>query len=400
MNNAHLEAFRIPWSEHLLSSLLYAIRPSWRRLGDLESSVLREQLEGVPISRPIYIAGLARSGSTILLEMLAAHPDAATHQYRDFWSIFTPVWAAQASQRVRTRKTEPRERSHGDGIMITPESPEAMEEMLWMEFFPQAHDPRTSQVLGAQTCHPNFETYYRDHLRKLLWVRGKPRYVSKANYNLTRLEFLHSLFPDARFVLPIREPRQHIASLQKQHQLLTQAARYHPRSVKYLERVGHFEFGARRIPINAGDTPVIESILNLWQHGEEVRGWARYWAHLYGFLAERLEANAELRSASIVVHYGRLCDRSPEVLEQLFTHCELPHAEKVIRKYADALQRPDYYRTHFSDADLSAIEEETQAVWARFQKLSGKPKSIDELATMPFALQIPTDPAGCPSGAR
>ena len=56
----------------------------FRRLGDLESNIYRDILEDIAIDRPIHVAGLARSGSTVLLEMMASHPDTGTHRYRDF----------------------------------------------------------------------------------------------------------------------------------------------------------------------------------------------------------------------------------------------------------------------------------------------------------------------------
>ena len=80
-------------------------------------------------------------------------------------------------------------------------------------------------MLDRQTSHPAFESFYRDHIRKLLRVRGGRRYLAKGNYNVTRLEYLLQLFPDARFVIPVRDPRWHIASLIKQHALFCPAAR-------------------------------------------------------------------------------------------------------------------------------------------------------------------------------
>src|SRR3546814_17544543 len=76
------------------------------------------------------------------------------------------------------------------------------EEMLWMAVFGRLHDPHASAVLDAATDCPGFERFFADHMRKLLWVRRRPRYLSKANYNVTRMEYLLKLFPDARFVLP------------------------------------------------------------------------------------------------------------------------------------------------------------------------------------------------------
>lgn len=371
-----LQAFDIPWHEHLLSSALHATRHMWRRLGQLESSVLRDRLETVKIDRPIYIAGLARSGSTILLEAIADHPQVATHTYRDYWSIFTPIWANQATQGLRGEDASPAERAHGDGIMITPDSPEAIEEMLWMEFFDDLHDPLVSNVLDESCDNRAFEAFYQDHIQKMLLVRGANRYASKGNYNLSRLSYLLKLFPDARFVLPIRDPLTQIASLQKQHVLLSKAADKYPRSVQYLDRVGHYEFGAHRIPINAGDAATVQDVIALWDRGEDVRGWARYWAHLYGFVADQLESDPRLGEQVLVVRYEELCDDSTDVLTQIFAHCGLDDCEELIEQYATKLHRPQYYRPNFDAVDERTIEEETRAVVDRFASLTSPAASL------------------------
>src|SRR5262249_51644997 len=55
-----------------------------RRLAGLESRFFRAELDAIEIDRPIYISGLARAGTTIVLEALAAHRELASHRYRDF----------------------------------------------------------------------------------------------------------------------------------------------------------------------------------------------------------------------------------------------------------------------------------------------------------------------------
>ena len=199
-----------------------------RRLGNLETRLLRDEIEGIEIDRPIFIAGLARSGSTILLECLAEHPDAATHRYRDYPGVMAPIAWSRLTDRLLAGREVRAERAHADGIEVTPESPEAIEEMIWMAFFEGLHDPSRSSVLDETTANPAFAAFYREHVRKLLWLRAGRRYVSKGNYNLTRLAYLQQLFPDARFVVPVREPLWHVASLMKQHALFCAAEERHP----------------------------------------------------------------------------------------------------------------------------------------------------------------------------
>ena len=84
------------------------------------------------------------SGTTILLELLAGRPGVATHRYRDFPPVFTPLFWNRAFAHIYRADAPPAERAHKDRILVTPDSPEAMEEVLWMRFFPDAHDTGTS----------------------------------------------------------------------------------------------------------------------------------------------------------------------------------------------------------------------------------------------------------------
>lgn len=72
-----------PWMDRA-GGLIERHAALWIRLGSIESALLDGALADVRIDRPIYVTGLARSGTTILLETLARHPNVATHRYRDF----------------------------------------------------------------------------------------------------------------------------------------------------------------------------------------------------------------------------------------------------------------------------------------------------------------------------
>ena len=337
----------------------------WQKLGDLETSAHRAELDRITIDRPVYVAGLARSGSTILLEMLAGRPGVATHRYRDFPPVYTPLFWNRAFAHVYRSDAPPAERAHKDRILVTADSPEAMEEVLWMRFFPTAHETARSQVLDATTSNPAFERFYTDHLKKILLVRGGQRYLSKGNYNLSRFAYLRRLFPDARFVVPIRSPRWHIASLMKQHRLFCAEEGRDPRILKHMRRAGHLEFGLDRRAINVGDSAAAQAIEDLWQQGEEVRGWARYWSMLYGFVLEQSEADPRLQEAVMLVRYEDLCDHAEATLETVFAHVALPLDPDQRAAMAKRLSQPTYYDPGFSAAEEAVIASETQAVRQR-----------------------------------
>lgn len=359
-------AFQVSGFDHFLGGLIANHPRFWIGLGNLETKALADEIAPVAIEAPVYVTGLARAGTTITLEILAAHPDVSTHLYRDFPPVFTPYWWNWFVEKSRKAPPAAQERAHKDGVMITPDSPEAREEVIWMAFFDALHDPAQSNVLDGHTDNPAFEAFYRDHIRKLLAARGGKRYLSKGNYNITRIGYLHKLFPDARFVIPVRDPVWHVASLMKQHRLFCEGERGNGRALAYMRRVGHFEFGLDLRPINCGDGGTVREIQALWEAGEEVRGWARYWAMIYGHVADSLDQDPALREAAMVLRYEDLCDQSTAMMETMLAHCGMSGADEVIAHFAGRLHPPDYYRPDFSDAELRAIAKETGAVSETF----------------------------------
>ena len=345
-----------PWMDRI-GGFIERHSALWIKLGSLETALLRDTLPEV--DRPIYITGLARSGTTILLEVLAGHPAATTHRYRDFPFLFTPYLWNRWLELVPRKTEQPAERSHGDGIVVTSESPEAFEEGLWMAFFDGLHDPAASAVLGRTTRHPAFERFYRDHIRKLLAVRGRRRYVAKGNYNITRIGYLAKLFPDARFVVPVRDPVWHIASLMKQDRLFCDGEQGNPAAVRHLRRVGHFEFGLDRRAINAGDGAATAEVMALWRRGEEVRGWARYWSYLHRSIADMTRNDPALAKSMRIVRYEDLCAAPDVEMAALLNHCGLPAEAGFRAAAASRFHAPTYYRPRFSPSDLAIIAEET-----------------------------------------
>ena len=356
------DPFEVDPLTHALSGFVERHRAFVVRASRWETRAYREELAERRIDRPVFITGLARSGTTILLEFAAGLSGVATHRYRDFSLLHTPIWWNGFLDRTPRRESAPVERSHQDGIAVTPESPEAMEEPLWMTWFPRSHDPAVSQVLGARDGNADFEAFFRDHLRKILFLRQGRRYVSKNNYNLTRMQYLLHLFSDAKFVIPIREPVGHLASIMRQQKLFAEGERRQPKAIDHLRRVGHFEFGLDRRPINPGAAERIREIAALWAAGLEVRGWARYWKLMADFVAKQLRADPALRKAAVCVPFERFCENPAEVLTRLCEHCEFDGASARIAEFAARVRVPNYYTHGFTDADLAVIREETGGV--------------------------------------
>jgi hypothetical protein len=349
---------------HFLGGLVHRNRKLFLWLGRLESNQIAQELSQVSLKAPIYVCGLARSGSTLLHEIISSHPNVATHRIKDFPMIFTPYWWRRATANLRPKA--PHERSHRDQMMITTESPDSVEEMLWMAFFPHCHDPAGSNLLRAGESHPAFETFYHAHLRKLLLAENRSRYAAKANYHVARLPYLVRLFPDTRILIPVRSPEGHIASLMRQHQWFSQGHRANRRALAFMQRSGHYEFGLDRRPIHLGDDQKVGAVLGAWEAGEEVRGWAKYWAMVHDYLARLLAADEKVQAASLVVRFETLCEAPADTLRAVLAHCMLPDAESLVERYAPRIRYPTYYNSHFSAEEQTVIHEETASAAKQF----------------------------------
>ncbi|MDT8451105.1 MAG: sulfotransferase, partial [Wenzhouxiangellaceae bacterium] len=281
--------------------------------------------------------------------------------YSDFPNVYTPYWRNWLAGRIRRGPARAVERAHRDRLMVTSESPEAVEEVLWMQFFDHLHDPSVSQVLDASIENPGFESFYRDHVRKLLLVRGRQRYLAKANYNVTRLGYLLKLFPDARFIVPVRNPVNHVASLVKQDRLFTRLAGEDPRVATQLRRSGHFEFGPGKRCINAGDAAEARRIEGLWSQGRAAEGWARYWNAVYRGIRSATERDGKVREAVALLRYEDLCGKPGPVIDHLLAHAGLPAEpfEPIRREFVAQLSEPDYYAPEFTPQELDEIENVT-----------------------------------------
>ena len=235
-----------------------------------------------------------------------------------------------------------------------------------MAFFPDCHNPRRDNRLCARDHNTAFERYYRNHLRKLLLVEGAMRYAAKANYHVARLGYLARLFPDARFVIPVRSPAGHIASLVRQHQWFASGQRRSPRSLAFMQRSGHYEFGLDRRPINLGDADRITQIQEAWSTGHEVRGWAMYWDTVYRYLADLLDTDPIIRKATIAVRFEEMCGKPEEVLTRVLHHCDLPDAKPILAKHASTIRLPDYYANSFTAEESDIIRAETDETACRW----------------------------------
>lgn len=230
-----------------------------RRLSELEESLFARDIAAAAyVDQPVFVAGLPRAGTTLILTLLAQLPEFAAHTYRDMPFVMAPLlWSRLSGPFQQT--SESRERAHGDGMSVGYDSPEAFEEVIWKAFWPGKFQPSFIEPWQADDRQPEFETFLRHHAEKLVAARARDarrtatpppkRYLSKNNANIARLDLLPVIFPNCRIVIPIRAPEDQIRSLMRQHERFSDLHARDAFARQYMSWIGHHEFGGDLRPI-------------------------------------------------------------------------------------------------------------------------------------------------------
>ncbi len=244
-------------------------------LCDLELRLYKKQIQAQSVEKPIFVTSLARAGTTLILEILSRHPDVVTHSYRDMPFVLSPVIWRKFMGRFRV-SGEQKERAHSDGLLISTDSSEAFEEVLWLK---HCADHYTKQGISPWSRDDTaFGQPLTEHIQRLIASRdvpvaNTPRYLSKNNANIARFAPLREVFPDASFVVPLRDPLDHAMSLFGQHQKFLEMHAQSGFARDYMCDIGHFEFGSLHKPILFGDMQEVKD-----RHTPSTpEYWLAYW---------------------------------------------------------------------------------------------------------------------------
>jgi hypothetical protein len=211
-------------------------------LGLLRSRLLVQDLLGrhpeildIPITAPIVIVGLPRTGTSHLHNLISSDPALRSLPY---WEALEPVLPPSA--RPAPGEPDPRFTNTQVGLdMIDAAAPlfERMHEMtvdsVHEEIQLLAID-FSSMLFETMAVMPTWRDYYLDHdqtphyhylkqvLQVLTWSRGGERWVLKSPQHCEQIRALLNVFPDATFVVTHRDPVSVTASVVT---MLTYAAR-------------------------------------------------------------------------------------------------------------------------------------------------------------------------------
>ena len=304
-------------AEQLLHWL--ALHPeSVRRLSfDLDRNFYLPQDVAAAGSAPVYVCGLARSGTTLLLQLLEQWPCFRSLTYRDMPFVLAPnLW--RHLTRHSQRDEQLAERAHGDGVLVGYDSPEAFEEVFWQTFLTSRLCPQDGYGYSDSSdeeieLFAQYRALVANPSGSLIAAQPFKRYLSKNNDNLLRFDRL-ARDPSATVLLVFRNPVDTALSLHRQH-LAFMEKQADPFVARYMSWLGHHEFGPGHLPFSFAK-PKMNPALNPL----DVNYWLDYWVAVYSSVLERCSARV------FFVNYDELVVRPESVLVRLCGALGLPHS--------------------------------------------------------------------------
>jgi len=207
----------------------------------------------------VFITGLPRSGTTSLLNFLFSSDEYASLTYNNMPFILSPNFSKLFYKKNITKK----ERLHGDGINFDNNSPEALDEI----FFDNSEEFIRNEL--------------ENYIQLILLSNKKNKYLSKNNLNYKRVDLIQSIFPNSIFLIPIREPLQHTNSLLNQHLHFSQLQKEDDFIRRYMNYLGHNEFGLNHKPWKK---PIHFNDLN------NINYWLEQWCLFYEFIYKKFQS--------------------------------------------------------------------------------------------------------------
>lgn len=247
----------------------------------------------------VIVTGLARAGTTSIMNMLAAESIFSSLSYANMPFLLSPrLW-----ERIYTPKQdEERERSHKDGVSIGLRSAEALEEYFFKAI---SHD-----IFISEDSLHEYELTQEDYANYLSYqaiVRKSNQriYLAKNNNFLLRYASMRSYNQDFVQVLMFRHPLYHASSLLEKHRQYQELQQEDPFVLDYMNWLGHHEFGLnQKIFVFDGQSG---------PDGDKqgLNFWLKVWTGYYERALKITDQNC------LFVHYEDFCRQPGEVLKTI-----------------------------------------------------------------------------------
>jgi hypothetical protein len=269
----------------------------------------------------ILITGLARSGTTSLLNELVKNDLVFSLKYQNMPFVLAPKFQNILYNKSRL-DLNPIERSHKDGIYIDEFSPEAFDEVFF-KVYEEVKFTKKDKLLQYESSYIN---KYLDFINHCLLVKQKNIYLTKNNNHILRLSQLIET-QKFKILVTFREPLSHASSLLKQHIIHSKLQESDSFSLNYMNYLGHNEFGLNHkfFLFKKHRIDVLQYTGNNY--------WLAQWINYYHYILELIERLQN--DKFLLVPFNDWCEKKPKLIEKIEKYINLSIKDKSSYKPKD-----------------------------------------------------------------
>ncbi len=246
----------------------------------------------------VIVSGLARAGTTSLMNDLSQIEDFVTLSYANMPFLMIP----QTWRKIyRPKSQKLKERSHKDGILIGYNSNEALEEYF---FKVKANDAYIQEDFLSE--YAISEADYADYLDYQSNIKqdNKKIYLAKNNNFILRYKSMRSYNDDFVMVLLFRDPLTHAASLKEKHAEYLKMQQEDSFILDYMNWLGHHEFGQNQKPFVFEDSPLV-----IAEEKSSLDYWLKIWINYYSYALNLKHPN------TLFVNYDSYCKNPKQTVD-------------------------------------------------------------------------------------
>ena len=268
----------------------------------------------------VIVSGLARAGTTALARMIYDPSIFHSTKYSNMPFILAPkLW----KRFYNPRKSKEKQRAHGDNVMHSETSIEAMEEYFFKVFLNDNYINQDS-LSKHEIDHPTYLEYLK--FQELFRDKAETTFLAKNNNLILRLRSLREYNKNFKVVLMFRKPEDHARSLLNQHLNFVKQQAADPFTLKYMDWLCHHEFGLSQKHFDLSLNVAFEKYPK-----KEISFWLLTWFNYYEYLLSLLpDKNI------ILVEYEDLLSQPNRLKRQLADKLEIDLNEEEVKSFTSA----------------------------------------------------------------
>lgn len=238
---------------------------------ELGKKLFRSQVKNIDATdeKFVVVSGLARAGTTALCVSLAERGPFKSLDYSNMPLLLAPeLWGRV----YKPKQGQVKERKHGDQVKIGYASVEALEEYFFKVFL----DDHYIQDNHLEK-HELDEAVYNNYMLYQALISGDKTYLAKNNNFILRLDSMRRYNQQFVAIMLFRDPVTHARSLMKQHQNFNQLQEEDAFILRYMNWLGHHEFGKGQKVFHFGKK-LVEG------NSDSLDYWLMVWINYYEYL--------------------------------------------------------------------------------------------------------------------